>query len=343
MYGLVSSKLARAGDRELRRLIDNGAGVRTGIGGAVRRVQLDGVAAFVKVIALTQRELDAGSTTANLFELPMAYHYGMGSTGFGAWRELAMLHHTTDLELAADSRHFPLMYHARVLQDPSLAIATEDIEASVAYWNHSEAVRRRLTALAAAPAAIVVFMEFVPQTASRWLTTRAQHGDESFLAALLHIQARASEGLSVMRANGWVHLDAHMENILTDGVHVYLADLGLAISAEFALDAQERAFQQRHRSYDEAYLISTISRHMLIHFCGEDADLQAIISAALHEEVPDTLPPNAAAWLVRHAPVLAVVRSFYQALRQDPTRLTRYPAEAIEQALALTSRRDHPS
>ena len=51
-------------------------------------IDVDGVKVFVKRISLTDLERAAGNegSTANLFDLPLHYQYGVGSAGFGAWR-----------------------------------------------------------------------------------------------------------------------------------------------------------------------------------------------------------------------------------------------------------------
>ena len=46
---------------------------------------------FVKRLPLTDIEAAHPYSTRNHFELPTFYSYGVGSAGFGAWRELAAL------------------------------------------------------------------------------------------------------------------------------------------------------------------------------------------------------------------------------------------------------------
>ena len=62
-----------------------------GIGGTSLQIEIDNTAVFVKKASLTDLELQAENymATANIFNLPMCYQYGIGSTGFGAWRKLA--------------------------------------------------------------------------------------------------------------------------------------------------------------------------------------------------------------------------------------------------------------
>ncbi len=62
-----------------------------GIGGTSLQIEIDNTPVFVKKVPLTDLELQPENymSTANIFNLPMCYQYGIGSTGFGAWRELA--------------------------------------------------------------------------------------------------------------------------------------------------------------------------------------------------------------------------------------------------------------
>ena len=54
-------------------------------------------------------------STANLFELPIYYQYGIGSAGFNAWRELYTHIITTDWVIRNKCPNFPRMYHWRIL------------------------------------------------------------------------------------------------------------------------------------------------------------------------------------------------------------------------------------
>jgi hypothetical protein len=73
---------------------------------------------------------------------------GLGSAGFGAWRELAAHIMTTNWVLSDEHRAFALLYHWRVLPGPA---ATEGVfaefgglDGAVAHWEGSAAVRDRL-------------------------------------------------------------------------------------------------------------------------------------------------------------------------------------------------------
>lgn len=74
---------------------------------------------FIQRIRLTDIELRPQNvrSTANLFGLPLFYQYGVGSAGFGGWRELAVHTMTTNWVLGGEYEGLPLMYHWRVLPD----------------------------------------------------------------------------------------------------------------------------------------------------------------------------------------------------------------------------------
>lgn len=65
-----------------------------GIGGKSALISIDDTPIFIKKVPLTDLEyLDQNfMSTANLFNLPLSYQYGVGSAGFGAWHELAAYH-----------------------------------------------------------------------------------------------------------------------------------------------------------------------------------------------------------------------------------------------------------
>jgi hypothetical protein len=110
----VESALAQLSDARLRdELSLVSTTTTTGARTLVKTVA--GRPVFVKRIALSKIELDHPMSTANLFQLPMIYQYGIDSRGFGAWRELAANIMTTEWVLAGDSANFPLLHHYRVL------------------------------------------------------------------------------------------------------------------------------------------------------------------------------------------------------------------------------------
>ncbi|HEV2634603.1 MAG TPA: hypothetical protein VGX23_05620 [Actinocrinis sp.] len=163
-YAAASTGLALLSDRRLGELLAAAEPLGSGIGGALARLRIGAVPVFVKKVPVTELELrpDNVMSTANLFGLPGFYQYGIGSAGFGAWRELAAHVMTTNWVLADEHQNFPPMYHWRVLPQPpadtdsdSDTAAAEQLEAGVEYWEGDPAVRGRLKAIRDARASLV--------------------------------------------------------------------------------------------------------------------------------------------------------------------------------------------
>lgn len=313
----ASRALARLDDDSVRDLVAGGRRLGSGIGGTTVRLDVDGVPVFVKRIPLTDLEREPGNagSTANLFGLPMYFHYGIGSPGFGAWREIAAHDLTTGWVLSGEADCFPLTYHWRVLPAEAAELPPElrDVDAAVRYWDDSPAVRTRIRELAYASAQVVVFCEYLPYTLADWLSRQPAAGPAELGTACGLVERELHRAADLMAAQRFLHLDAHFENVLTDGERVYLADLGLAVATEFDLAGDEREFLDRHRGYDRSYLA---------------AQLDGWIRSAVEE--PTTVP-EATRILDRYEPVVATVRPFYRSL-QTESRTTPYPVAAEREA-----------
>lgn len=105
----VSTSLALCSDRGLRELVDAAPPLGSGIGGKSALLDVSGTPVFVKQVPLTDRERQPENvrSTANVFGLPPFLQYGIGSPGFGAWRELAVHTMTTNWVLAGSTRASP--------------------------------------------------------------------------------------------------------------------------------------------------------------------------------------------------------------------------------------------
>jgi len=158
-------------------------------------------------------------STANISGLPLSYQYGVGSAGFGAWRELATHIMTANWVITGECANFPIMYHWRILPSCSGDINInywEDIEEYCKYWEHSDAIHKRVKDLNKASAHIALFLEYVPQNLHEWLSTQIAEGDDSAETAVAFIDKHLNETNKYINALGLMHFDAHFENILTD-------------------------------------------------------------------------------------------------------------------------------
>ncbi|MFF0294600.1 protein kinase family protein [Kitasatospora sp. NPDC004614] len=334
-YGTAATALALLGDRQLGELLaaaGESAPGGSGVGGRTGALEIDGIRVFVKRVPLTDLELAAGNvrSTANHFELPGFYQYGIGSTGFGAWRELAA--HTLTTHWVLDRAHegFPLMYHWRVLPDtPADGFLDQfgGLDATVAHWDGHPAVRRRLEALAGATHSLVLFLEHFPHTLADWLH---HHPDRT--GAPHHWAAgELARGARFMNERGFLHFDAHFTNVLTDGRLIAFADFGLALSERFDLTPAERRFLADHRGYDRHYTANHLLQHHLLDRYRGDTARTDFLREWLAGRRPATVPAPAADLLDRHAPTAVVLDGFHRRLRAE-SKLTPYPLAELERA-----------
>ncbi|MFG1772297.1 protein kinase family protein [Nocardia salmonicida] len=342
VHSAVSTALALHSDHALRELVDAAEPIGSGIGGKSALLEIAGTPVFLKRVPLSdlERQPEHVRSTANLFDVPLFYHYGVGligGAGFGAWRELAVHTMTTNWVLAAEGEGFPLMYHWRVLPDTTpLPAELADIDRAVAYWDGRPEVRSRIEALRDSSASIALFLEYVPNTLHDWLNTQIEEGEEATDQACAMVERELAAGAAFMNSRGLLHLDAHFQNILTDGRRLYFADYGLALSSGFDLSPQEAAFFDHNQSYDRGLTATYLANWLLTALYGlrrEDRQTRAAMVRAIAEgEPPHGIPEGAAAVLVRQAPVAAAMSAFTRAF-QETSRSTRYPDEEIRRLL----------
>ncbi|MFI7892124.1 protein kinase family protein [Streptomyces sp. CACIS-1.16CA] len=338
-YGTVSTQLSLLSDHRLGEVVAAAAPLGSGIGGRSAELDVDGTPVFVKRIPLTDIELRPENvrSTANVFELPMFYQYGVGSAGFGAWRELAVHTMTTNWVLGEEYAGFPLMYHWRVLPDsPSEGFTDEfgGLEGAVTHWEGSPAVRDRLEAIGRSSCSLVVFLEHVPHTLAGWLAEHREPavpggGDGS---PFRWVEKALMDGTDFMSSRGFVHFDAHFTNILTDGRRLYFADFGLALSSRFDLSSGESGFLSDHLAYDRCYTASHLLRHHVLDLVRGDTERRAFLHDWIEGRRPGDVPPAIRAIIDRHARPTVVVESFFHRLFTE-SRQTRFPAAEIEQQL----------
>jgi hypothetical protein len=327
-YDALAARLAALSDDHLAALLAETASWRANVhGNQSGAIDIEGAKVFVKKIALTDLERTAENegSTANLFELPMFYHYGVGSAGFGAWRELQANLRASAWALSGECPHFPLAYHWRVMPrtapPPFSAEQQAWLERAPGYWGHSDAVRARLAAIGAASASIVLFLEYVPETQRAWLKGRVagQPLGPASEAAILRFHDQLHETATFMNDRGMLHFDLNGSNVLTDGELVYAADFGLALCADFDLSPAERAFFEAHRLYDRCYL-----DWAFVEWLAPEAD-------------PPVLTPALHALVDRCAPVATIFGTLLNTLGKVSKR-TPFPAAELTAAVAEQSR-----
>ncbi|MFI1735272.1 protein kinase family protein [Streptomyces acidicola] len=338
-FGTVSTQLSLLSDHRLGEVVAAATPIGSGIGGRSAELDINGTRVFVKRIPLTDTELrpENARSTANVFELPMFYQYGVGSAGFGAWRELAVHTMTTNWVLGDEYAGFPLMYHWRVLPDSppeGFTDAFGGLEGAVAHWEGSPAVRNRLEAIGQSSYSLVVFLEHVPHTLAGWLadhrkTAVPEGGDGS---PFRWVEEALTSGAAFMSSRGLVHFDAHFANILTDGRQLYFADFGLALSSRFDLSADESNFLSDHLAYDHCYTASHLLQYHLLDDVRGDTEREVFLHDWIAGRRPGDIPPEITAIIDRHARPTVVVDAFFRRLFTE-RKQTPFPAAEIERQL----------
>lgn len=313
----ISAHLTSLGSNAMVDLLANAREGSAGLGSRTIQLQVGETPVFCKLVPLTEIESAVPNlqSTANIFQLPLYYQYGIGSVGFGAWRELAAHALTSSWVLDGGHEQFPLLYHWRVVQ----LLDADPIDAEAyAYLTHPAgraydelAIRQRLDALQAARAHIAIFSEQFPSTLSNWLIEQLQSDQLSARAAVEFVEGMALEAINFMRRQGFVHFDAHLDNILTDGVRLYFADFGLAVHTSFDLTAEERSFLARNYHYDAARFSSSLIHTICRAMPGDEAWGKKLRNAKLQTE---SLPPSVVAALQRHAPTATYMTAFSRTL-----------------------------
>lgn len=313
----ISSFLASLGDDTIASLLAEATTKQSGFGGRTARLQVGDVQVFCKMVPLTDLEVDAGvhGSTENVFCLPTYYQYGIGSVGFGAWRELAAHAITTDWVLKGLHDQFPLLHHWRVL--PCAEGTVIDQEA-YEYLSHAAAIakdeaviRRRLDAIGESKAMIVLITEYFPQTLSEWLIEKLNSDLSSARSAVKFVQQSGRSAISFMQSKNFVHFDTHLDNILTDGSSLYFSDFGLAVHESFALTPDEKLFAARHNEYDAARFASSLVHTICRALPGGEVWPQELQSLRLHAS---GLPAEAISALEALAPTASYMAQFSRTL-----------------------------
>lgn len=334
----MSRQLQSLSDNDLAKLIEQAPKSHAGIGGTSVKLDINGKPVFVKQIPLTdlERRPENYESTANVFRLPMYYQYGVGSAGFGAWRELLVHTVTTNWVLTGECPNFPLMSAWRILPttpQPHDEETLRELDQRVNYWGGSSAIRSRLEAIHNAATAITIFLEYIPHTLDQWLTEQVALGDEAVGKALAMVEHDLKTTTAFMQRKGMLHFDAHFRNILTDGKRLYFADFGLALMSQFKLSSEEHEFLCKHQNYDRFYVMSKLANAIITTGFGKEGlhkRLQQYASGQIPPADTKKLTPAMESIVIRYAPIAVVMNTFFKNLREDTTKQTPYPADELK-------------
>jgi hypothetical protein len=111
VYASRSDTLTRLPGEELAALVAKAPPLHAGVGGRSVLLTIDSTPIFVKQLPLTdlERRQEHVRSTANLFDIPLSCHYGLGGPGFSAWRELAANVLVNGWVLSGACVNFPLL------------------------------------------------------------------------------------------------------------------------------------------------------------------------------------------------------------------------------------------
>ncbi len=343
----LSSRLAHLDDRRLRSALKAGR-VHNGPWGASYPAEIDGSKVFIKRIPLTELEASRPWSTRNHFRLPTYYNYGVGSAGFGVFRELVGHITTTNWVLEGASPSYPLLLHHRVTERTETHGPAEDrTQDYVKRWNGSRAVGNFMRARVDAKQEVWLVLEHLPYRMSEWMMANQDRVEE--------VIDELFAAISRLGHNGMVHFDAHFGNVLTDGETVYVSDFGLLNDANFDLTKPERDFLARHRHYDYAEALFAVGLAPLWALWARPADSQAEALAmydwlgradtqqkfaiALLENIdrvsvgPLAISPSYAETLRRYHDVVLYMAGFLDTMRRNPKKNTPYDDEHVRRLL----------
>jgi len=333
MHQTISEYLTSLTDSRLEHLLRDAESHHSGIGGNSHIISIADTSVFVKRVPITGIELQPENvrSTKNIFELPNYYHYGVGSTGFGAWHELEAHLKTTHWVLNDSCPHFPILYHWRVLphhgEKPKI-----DIEKDVTYWEGNAAIRKRLEALQSASHDLVLFLQYIPHNLYNWLFMQLKESEQSALDAVKLVEEQLSSTVKFMQKNNFIHFDAHFWNLLCDGKQVYFSDFGLSTSLAFDLSHEEKAFFNHNQSFDQAAVFLNLLHTIITTYYGHDEWIQNLKKYIDGHYDKLSVDP----FIQKYADLAFVMDGFYMKLQKE-SKETAYPARMIGDLLKLDS------
>ncbi len=304
---------------------------------------------FVKRVPITDAEHANLFTTRNLHDLPTYYNYGVGSAGFGVFRELVAHIKTTNWVLSEKIENFPLMYHYRIVPfsgEPT-GVDLERDKSYVEYWGGNENIGKYMLNRTHARYELILFLEYIPLVLRPWLLDNPDRVEW----ALDELRVT----IDFLRKNDIVHFDAHYDNILTDGEHTYLTDFGLVLDRNYALRDDEMTFFDAHTHYDYGEVLACltflinrpyealsasekdrIKQRYGVSGTDHNFDMLPVLLANLEALQADGLMKlnvNCLACLIKYRSVIMLMEDFYGTLRGNKKKDTPFPHEELKRLL----------
>lgn len=353
-YFDLSSYLAHLSDLQIRTLVENAESSGADNGwGTHQTIVIQNTKVFAKRIPVTKIEYDNLFSTANFYQLPAFCSYGLGSTGFGVFRELVTHLKTTHWVLQGEAVHFPLLYHYRLQPFTGTwpELSQESYQSLIESWGNNENLGRYALDRATAPYELILFSEYIPYVLESWLRDNSQQ--------LSQILPEICVALDFLKARGIIHFDAHLGNILTDGEQIYITDFGLALDRSFALSKDERHFFEQHTNYDYGELMRNIGRMIFWSYNSCSGSNQQRIRdkygiandlkyhefgpilldniRSIYEEDLLDLDPFYVDFVIKHRKIIALAHDFFATMWDNKSKDTIFPYLQLRHLLETTA------
>lgn len=339
----ISTRLAMMSDRKLRALLKITA---FGAGWGQNSVlEVNGAKVFAKLLPLTELELANAYSTKNLYRIPTWYNYGIGSAGFGAFRELAAHVKTTHWVEGGEFTAFPLLHHYRILAVDECPPPLPDLKQYVKDWNGAKSIENYMVARAKSQHVIVLFLEYLTPF-TEWINQNP--------SKLTQMYRKAIKSVDFLHQHGVIHFDAHGLNWLTDGKDLFLSDYGLLLDQEFELSTAEQQFFSEHRYYDYAQVTATIADAVVLNYMTLAPNQQTLVNqeigqspsdfrpfmyalvreaCSLHEKKLMNLPAVVRNFIQQYQPIIETKNEFFLKLSRGKKTADQYPTQKLKRLL----------
>ena len=349
-YCKLSTHFAYLDDEQLNSLFDSERNTRSW--GENHIIKVGKSKVFVKKIPLTELESNHMFSTKNLYDLPTYYNYGVGSAGFGVFRELLTHIRTTNWVLQGAIENFPLMYHYRIVprSGEKKDLDMEWYERYVRYWNSNENIGKYIVDRTNAKYEVILFLEYIPYTFSKWFEKNLNQLD-AFISEI-------PDTITFLRKNGIIHFDVHFNNILTDGDKPYLTDFGLALDRRFDLSETEQAFFRKNTHYDYGEYLLCIGEHLPSVYQGlaKTKKKKIMQRYGLKDDTPYLeslvillenileiytdglmkLNENYVDALIKYRSIIILMAEFFEDMQRNDRKDTKYSHTKLKRSLATT-------
>jgi tRNA A-37 threonylcarbamoyl transferase component Bud32 len=214
---------------------------------------INDIKVFAKVIPVTDVDIFNMYDTANIHNLPLYYNYGIGSAGFGCWRELNFHIKASNWVLNKVCVNFPILYHHRIVKSSRIKMAEYVYDPNMAKrWNRNKAIEKYTKKRSEASHFVILCLEYFPSALNKTLNDK-------------NIQWYLKQANCIntfLRKNKVIHFDPHPGNFITDGKLIVLTDYGLVLDKKFNLSEEEIDFFDKHTNFCSSYIIGNLLTHV---------------------------------------------------------------------------------